>query len=151
MKAETQDFFNLPIEKKNKYWQRPGDIEGFGQLFIASGEQKLDWGQGFTIFTLLVHLKKPCLFPELPLPFSFSMLSQLLYRFHFQSNNTTIIGAMFHPSNNSTALTARGTLEIYLTEAECLSLKMLDQMAKALRMDPNEMKELFEEVVQSKG
>lgn len=58
---------------------------------------------------------------------------------------------MFHPSNNSTALTARGTLEIYLTEAECLSLKMLDQMAKALRMDPNEMKELFEEVVQSKG
>ncbi|KDO41915.1 hypothetical protein CISIN_1g036451mg, partial [Citrus sinensis] len=65
MKAETQDFFNLPIEKKNKYWQRPGDIEGFG-----------------------------------------------------------------------------GTLEIFLTEVECLSLKMLDQMAKALRMDPNEMKEM---------
>ncbi|GAY53558.1 hypothetical protein CUMW_149980 [Citrus unshiu] len=65
---------------------------------------------------------------------------------YLQSNNTTIIGAMFHPSNNSTALTARGTLEIFLTEVECLSLKMLDQMAKALRMDPNEMKELFEEV-----
>ena len=58
---------------------------------------------------------------------------------------------MFHPSNNSTALTTKGTLEIYLTQVECLSLKMLDQMAKALRMDPNEMKELFEEVVQSKG
>ncbi|KAK9215159.1 hypothetical protein WN944_007162 [Citrus x changshan-huyou] len=69
MKAETQDFFDLPIEEKNKYWHRPGDIEGFGQLFIASEEQKLDWGYGFTIFTLPIHSRRPHLFPKLPLPF----------------------------------------------------------------------------------
>ncbi|ESR46143.1 hypothetical protein CICLE_v10003842mg, partial [Citrus x clementina] len=105
MKAKTQDFFDLPIEEKNKYWHRPGDIEGFGQLFIASEEQKLDWGYGFTIFTLPIHSRRPHLFPKLPLPF-------------------------------------RDTLEVYLTEVKNLTLKMLDQMEKALRMDPNEMKEM---------
>ncbi|ESR65930.1 hypothetical protein CICLE_v100105992mg, partial [Citrus x clementina] len=51
------------VEKKKKFWQQPGDIEGFGQLFITSEEQKLDWGYGFTMFTLPTHLKKPHLFP----------------------------------------------------------------------------------------
>ena len=34
-------------------------------------------------------------------------------------------------------------MEVYSTELKNLALKILDQMAKALRMDPNDMKELF--------
>ncbi|KAK9215157.1 hypothetical protein WN944_007160 [Citrus x changshan-huyou] len=71
VKAEIQEFFNLPIDEKKKFWQQPGDVEGFGQLFITSEEQKLDWGYGFTMFTLPTHLRKPHLFPKLPLPFRF--------------------------------------------------------------------------------
>ncbi|ESR46141.1 hypothetical protein CICLE_v10001620mg [Citrus x clementina] len=112
VKAEIQDFFNLPIDEKKKFWQQPGDIEGFGQLFITSEEQKLDWGYGFTLTTFPTHLRKPHLFPKLPLPF-------------------------------------RDDLEVYLTELKNLALKILDQMAKALRMDPNDMKELFENGMQS--
>ncbi|KAL9447715.1 hypothetical protein AB3S75_015235 [Citrus x aurantiifolia] len=112
VKAEIQEFFNLPIDEKKKFWQQPGDIEGFGQLFITSEEQKLDWGYGFTMFTLPTHLRKPHLFPKLPLPF-------------------------------------RDDLEVYLTELKNLTLRILDLMAKALRMDPNDMKELFENGMQS--
>ncbi|KAH9772179.1 hypothetical protein KPL71_012941 [Citrus sinensis] len=66
--AEVHDFFDLPMEEKEKFWQRPGEIEGFGQNFVVSKEQKLDWGYGFTMFSLPALLRKPHLFPKLPLP-----------------------------------------------------------------------------------
>ncbi|CBI30798.3 unnamed protein product, partial [Vitis vinifera] len=35
VKAEIQEFFNLPMEEKRKFWQQPGQIEGFGQAFVV--------------------------------------------------------------------------------------------------------------------
>ncbi|KAK8602107.1 hypothetical protein V6N13_058240 [Hibiscus sabdariffa] len=67
MKMEVQQFFNLPLEEKKKLWQRPDDIEGFGQAFVLSEEQKLDWGDMFYMITLPTYLRKPHLFPNLPL------------------------------------------------------------------------------------
>ncbi|XWS10828.1 hypothetical protein CRYUN_Cryun38cG0031600 [Craigia yunnanensis] len=67
-KTEIQDFFNLPMEEKKKFWQFQGEVEGFGQSFVVSEEQKLDWGDLFFITSLPVHLRKPHLFPNLPLP-----------------------------------------------------------------------------------
>ncbi|XP_048235164.1 protein SRG1 isoform X2 [Ricinus communis] len=69
MKIEVQEFFNLPMEKKKKLWQYPGEVEGFGQAFVVSEEQKLDWGDLFFMVAQPVHARKPHLFPELPLPF----------------------------------------------------------------------------------
>ncbi|KAK6917258.1 Non-hem dioxygenase N-terminal domain [Dillenia turbinata] len=42
-KTEIGDFFKLPYEEKKKLWQQPDNHEGFGQLFVVSEEQKLDW------------------------------------------------------------------------------------------------------------
>ncbi|XP_051135367.1 protein SRG1-like [Andrographis paniculata] len=69
MKSETQEFFNLPLEVKKKFNQEPGDIEGYGQAFIVSEEQKLDWGDIFYILTMPVSLRKPHLIPKLPSSF----------------------------------------------------------------------------------
>ncbi|CAK9325289.1 unnamed protein product [Citrullus colocynthis] len=69
MKMETQKLFDLPIEEKKKLWQREGDVEGFGQAFVVSEEQKLDWSDLFFIATSPPHLRKPRLFQNLPLPF----------------------------------------------------------------------------------
>ncbi|KAF5199010.1 S-norcoclaurine synthase [Thalictrum thalictroides] len=44
MKSDTMEFFNLPLEEKKAYGQIPNNIEGYGQAFVASEEQKLDWG-----------------------------------------------------------------------------------------------------------
>ncbi|XP_028806000.1 protein SRG1 [Neltuma alba] len=69
VKKGIQEFFNLPMEEKKKFWQTPEDIEGFGQAFVVSEEQKLDWADMFAMIILPPSLRKPHLFPNLPLPF----------------------------------------------------------------------------------
>ncbi|KAJ7978980.1 2-oxoglutarate (2OG) and Fe(II)-dependent oxygenase superfamily protein [Quillaja saponaria] len=69
VKTGIQEFFNLPMEEKRKFWQQTGDVEGFGQAFVVSDEQKLDWADIFFMIILPAHMRKPHLFPQLPLPF----------------------------------------------------------------------------------
>ncbi|GMH05182.1 hypothetical protein Nepgr_007022 [Nepenthes gracilis] len=108
IKKEFEEFSNMSKEEKNQYRQRPGDLEGLGQLFVLSEEQKLDWADMMYMVTLPPHLRKPHLFPKLPLPF-------------------------------------RETLETYSSELKKLALKLLNYMAKALKMETDEMRVLFEE------
>ncbi|KAK8484996.1 hypothetical protein V6N13_063035 [Hibiscus sabdariffa] len=106
VKKGIQGLFNLPMEEKKKLWQRPGEVEGFGQAFVVSDEQKLDWGDMFFITSLPPHLRKPHLFPNLPLPF-------------------------------------RDDIEAYSAELRDIASKILGLQAKALGMDPDDMK-IFE-------
>ncbi|CAI0379277.1 unnamed protein product [Linum tenue] len=106
MKTQVQEFFYLPMEEKQKLWQLPGEMEGFGQAFVVSEEQKLDWADVFFLVTQPPHLRKPHLLPKLPLPF-------------------------------------RDTLENYSLEVRNLAAQVLDHMAKALQMKPEEMKDIF--------
>ncbi|KAI3503893.1 hypothetical protein L1887_32364 [Cichorium endivia] len=69
MKEQMLEFFNMPMEEKKKFWQDAGDVEGFGQAFVVSEEQKLDWADMFYMVTLPHDIRKPHLFPKLPLPF----------------------------------------------------------------------------------
>ncbi|XP_027086698.2 oxoglutarate-dependent flavonoid 7-O-demethylase 1-like [Coffea arabica] len=68
LKSEVQNFFNLPMVEKNKYGQEPGDVEGYGQAFVKLEEQKLDWADVLYMITQPEDLRKPHLFPKLPLP-----------------------------------------------------------------------------------
>ncbi|KAG5517109.1 hypothetical protein RHGRI_037760 [Rhododendron griersonianum] len=111
-KREIVDFFKLPSEEKKKLWQQPDNHEGFGQLFVVSEEQKLDWSDMFYITTLPSSLRRTQLFELLP------------------------------PN-------LRETLEAYSVEVRKLAMTILGQMAKALKMDSEEMRELFSDGVQS--
>ena len=71
VKVEVQEFFNLPMEEKKKFWQQPEDLQGFGQAFVVSEEQKLDWADMFYMITLPTYLRKPHLFPKLPISLRF--------------------------------------------------------------------------------
>ena len=73
VKVGMQEFFNLPREEKKKLWQLPGSIEGFGQAFVVSDEQKLDWGDMFYTNTLPIHLRN--FFLKIPLPFRSHLIS----------------------------------------------------------------------------
>ena len=86
VKVGIQELFDLPREEKKKLWQLPGDLEGFGQAFVVSEEQKLDWGDMFYVVTRPIHLRKPHLFPKIPLPFKYLSLSLSLF---------TMIGTSF--------------------------------------------------------
>ncbi|CAJ2659497.1 unnamed protein product [Trifolium pratense] len=112
VKLETQDFFNLPMSEKKKFWQTPQHMEGFGQAFVMSDEQKLDWADIFFMSTLPKHSRMSHLFPKLPLPI-------------------------------------RDTFELYSMELQKLSMIIVEYMGKALKMDENEMRMLFEDGVQS--
>ena len=65
-RKEIERFFKLPYEEKKKLWQQPNDLEGFGQLFVVSDEQKLDWSDMFFIATLPHNTRKGDLFDKLP-------------------------------------------------------------------------------------
>ncbi|XP_027362712.1 protein SRG1-like [Abrus precatorius] len=69
VKVGAQELFNLSMEEKKKLWQKPGDMEGFGQMIDVPKDEPSDWVDMFYILTLPSHLRKPHLFPNLPLPF----------------------------------------------------------------------------------
>ncbi|CAJ2648258.1 unnamed protein product [Trifolium pratense] len=69
VKIGVKEFLTLPVEEKKKLWQTPNDIEGFGQLFVASEDQKLEWADLFFIATLPSYARNPRLFPNIPQPF----------------------------------------------------------------------------------
>jgi isopenicillin N synthase-like dioxygenase len=43
MKEQVQGFFDLPLQEKKRWAQKPGSLEGYGQAFVTSEEQKLEW------------------------------------------------------------------------------------------------------------
>ncbi|CAK9139054.1 unnamed protein product [Ilex paraguariensis] len=66
LKREIVNFFQQPLEEKTKLWQQPDNHEGFGQLYVVSAQQKLDWSDMFYITTLPPTLRKTQLFENLP-------------------------------------------------------------------------------------
>ncbi|GMN43403.1 hypothetical protein TIFTF001_012608 [Ficus carica] len=108
VKVGIEELFNLPIEEKKKFWQQPGDMEGFGQGFVVSEDQKLDWADLFHLISLPKHSRKPNFLPNFPIQF-------------------------------------RESIEAYSADLEKLANTILDLMAKALKMEPSEMRELFDE------
>ncbi|XP_057448038.1 protein SRG1-like [Lotus japonicus] len=68
VKKGVQDFLSLPMEERKKLWQTPEDIEGFGQAFVVSEDQKLEWADVFFTTTLPSHARNPRLFPNIPQP-----------------------------------------------------------------------------------
>jgi isopenicillin N synthase-like dioxygenase len=41
------EFFKQPLEAKKVYSMEPGNLEGYGQHFVVSEKQKLDWADMF--------------------------------------------------------------------------------------------------------
>ncbi|PNX73233.1 protein SRG1-like [Trifolium pratense] len=69
VKIGVQQFFNLPMEEKKKFWQTEEELQGFGQVYVSLEEQKLRWGDMFYIKTFPLHIRLPHLLPCMPQPF----------------------------------------------------------------------------------
>ncbi|KAM3284787.1 protein SRG1 [Capsicum chacoense] len=69
VKKDTQDFFNLPLEDKKKLKQMDGDMDGYGQAFVVSEDQKLDWADMFFLTINPPYLRKQHIFSHLSQPF----------------------------------------------------------------------------------
>jgi hypothetical protein len=75
MKRSVKTLSELSMEEKKKLWQIEGDVEGFGQAFVFSEEQKLEWGDAFFFNTLPPHTRKPHIYNQIPQTFRFSYIS----------------------------------------------------------------------------
>ncbi|KAE8657263.1 ribose-phosphate pyrophosphokinase 1 [Hibiscus syriacus] len=58
MKTYTKEFFNLPLEEKIACAQNPNHKEGYGQAFVFSEDQKLDWNDMLYLSPPACFLKK---------------------------------------------------------------------------------------------
>ncbi|KAJ0989975.1 hypothetical protein J5N97_008331 [Dioscorea zingiberensis] len=66
MKVVVGEFFRLPLEEKKAYEQPPGSVEGYGQAFVVSEDQKLDWGDMYFLSTNPAHGRNLKLWPTNP-------------------------------------------------------------------------------------
>ncbi|KAL5782320.1 hypothetical protein ACOSP7_007349 [Xanthoceras sorbifolium] len=66
----TKDFFMLPLEEKQKYSMKPGTVQGYGQAFIFSEDQKLDWCNMFALGLEPEGIRNPKLWPTEPAAFN---------------------------------------------------------------------------------
>ncbi|XP_042050525.1 protein SRG1-like [Salvia splendens] len=66
----AMDFFMLPLEEKQKYPMTPGTVQGYGQAFIFSEDQKLDWCNMFALGVIPDYIRNPKLWPSNPSDFS---------------------------------------------------------------------------------
>ncbi|CAN1173689.1 2-oxoglutarate-dependent dioxygenase 11 [Linum perenne] len=73
MKVDLQEFFNQPLQEKMQYAQLPNNIEGYGQAFVVSEEQKLDWGDMLFIHSLPVDARNMRFWPRVPSSFRASL------------------------------------------------------------------------------
>ncbi|PSR93124.1 hypothetical protein CEY00_Acc27734 [Actinidia chinensis var. chinensis] len=52
MKAAVEAFFALPLVEKQKYAMAANDLQGYGQGYVVSDQQKLDWNDLMFLMTL---------------------------------------------------------------------------------------------------
>ncbi|KAK9058177.1 hypothetical protein SSX86_023017 [Deinandra increscens subsp. villosa] len=64
MHRKTEEFFNLSTEEKKTYAQKPGSLEGYGQAFVISEDQKLEWCDMIFLKAIPVQTRKLEFWPE---------------------------------------------------------------------------------------
>ena len=62
----ANDFFMLPREEKQKYPMAPGTVQGYGQAFVFSEDQKLDWCNMFALGIEPHFIRNTKLWPTKP-------------------------------------------------------------------------------------
>ncbi|GKC30917.1 protein SRG1 [Tanacetum coccineum] len=67
MEKLALEFFMLPIEKKQKYQMIPGGkVQGYGQAFVFSEDQKLDWCNMYALCIQPDYMRSPELWTTNP-------------------------------------------------------------------------------------
>ncbi|CAL5440369.1 unnamed protein product [Camellia sinensis] len=87
----SMDFFMMPLEEKQKYPMAPGTIQGYGQAFVFSEDQKLDWCNMFALGVEPHSIRNPKLWPTKP-----TKLSEELYEIDVPLKFEAPVGARIY-------------------------------------------------------
>ncbi|KAK6947456.1 Isopenicillin N synthase-like, Fe(2+) 2OG dioxygenase domain [Dillenia turbinata] len=91
MKSDMMEFFRLPLTEKQAYAQPPNSIEGYGQAFVVSDEQKLDWGDMLFLLSQPNFFRNMKLWPTSPTSFSETLDK---YSLELQKVTSCLLGSM---------------------------------------------------------
>ncbi|CAI0550636.1 unnamed protein product [Linum tenue] len=69
MTENIQEFFRLPLQEKMEYAQLPTGMEGYGQAFVFSEKQTLDWGDMLFINATPINERRMRFWPKNPSSF----------------------------------------------------------------------------------
>eukprot|EP00252_Welwitschia_mirabilis_P022383 TRINITY_DN6040_c0_g2_i1.p1 TRINITY_DN6040_c0_g2~~TRINITY_DN6040_c0_g2_i1.p1 ORF type:complete len:207 (+),score=25.75 TRINITY_DN6040_c0_g2_i1:110-730(+) len=92
LEKNCREFFDLPLTEKMKCRQA-NDIQGYGQLFVVSDEQPLDWADMLYLEIFPPHLRQTEVWPRNPQDFSEALIS---YATQAQSLATTLMRVTEH-------------------------------------------------------
>jgi hypothetical protein len=70
-RKQVQEVFELPLTGKKRWKQKPGCLEGYGQAYVISEEQKLDWNDMIFLKALPIQDRKLEFWPEKPQKFRY--------------------------------------------------------------------------------
>ncbi|KAF8697910.1 hypothetical protein HU200_035407 [Digitaria exilis] len=70
---DIAEFFEQPLEAKKAYSQLPNSLEGYGQSFVVSENQKLDWCDRFFLLVRPVESRDLRFWPTTPASFRHSV------------------------------------------------------------------------------
>ncbi|CAD5195358.1 unnamed protein product [Musa acuminata subsp. malaccensis] len=73
MKADIVEVFKLPLEEKKAFAQLPNSLEGYGQAFVVSDDQELDWADMLYLVTRPLQSRNIDLWPAQPPTFRDSL------------------------------------------------------------------------------
>ncbi|GLJ33689.1 hypothetical protein SUGI_0677050 [Cryptomeria japonica] len=69
IRGVVNEFFSLPLDEKQRYAKRGGDVQGYGNIFVVDEDQKLDWGDLVSLAVMSKKLKNLALWPTTPSDF----------------------------------------------------------------------------------
>jgi isopenicillin N synthase-like dioxygenase len=87
IKQNIHKFFELPLDVKNGYAQRPGDLQGYGQAFVFSDDQKLDWADMFGLFTQPTQARDMSYWPSEPRTFRLESIVCVFLYFYLHNES----------------------------------------------------------------
>ncbi|KAL6906394.1 hypothetical protein ACP4OV_003995 [Aristida adscensionis] len=70
---DIAEFFKQPLEAKKAYSQLPNNLEGYGQSFVVSDNQKLDWADRLFLHVRPVEARDSRFWPTQPASFRHSV------------------------------------------------------------------------------
>lgn len=66
MKEVATEFFDLPLEEKNKFSMPLDDIQGYGHAYVVSEDQKLDWSDTLILIIYPNQFRRHKYWPTTP-------------------------------------------------------------------------------------
>ncbi|KAF4369776.1 hypothetical protein F8388_011042 [Cannabis sativa] len=144
LKDASAEFFELPLEEKNKISMPPNDIQGYGHAYVVSEDQKLDWSDTLIMLVYPSWFRNLNIWPAKPQRFKY------VYCFdshNFMQNSLTFISGvvrlikMLHQHRDS--------MEAYSTELKRVAMELLGSLSLIMGMEKGSLIGLHKELVQA--